>query len=79
MIRKFALALGTTAILAAAALTPTAASAHWHHHGYGWGHGYGYGYGYGPVVVVDSPACYYTKQKVYYGGHRHWKTIQVCN
>jgi hypothetical protein len=77
MIRKFALALGTAAILAATALTPTVASAHWHHHGYGWGHGYGYGYG--PVVVVDSPACYYTKQKVYYGGHRHWKTIQVCN
>jgi hypothetical protein len=78
MIRKFALALGTTALIAAAALTPTAASAHWHHHWHH-GYGYGYGYGYGPVAVVEAPACYYTKQKVYYGGGWHWKTVQVCN
>ena len=30
MFRKLALALGATAVIGAAALTPTSASAHWH-------------------------------------------------
>ncbi|MGA6979436.1 MAG: hypothetical protein WBZ23_23330 [Pseudolabrys sp.] len=35
MFRKLALALGASAVIGAAALTPTTASAHWHgHHGH---------------------------------------------
>jgi hypothetical protein len=75
MIRKFALALGTTALIGAAALAPTAASAHHYHHHF---HGFGYGYGLGPVVVVNSPDCYFTKQKVWNGAYWTWQTVKVC-
>ena len=64
MFRKIALALGATAVLGAAALTPTTASA-WHHHHHGYWHG-GYGLSVGivaPAAVLASE-CYVVKKVV---------------
>ncbi len=61
MFRKLVIALGATAALGAAALTPTAASA-WgfhHHHHWGWSHGFGFGI-YAPTYVA-GPDCYMVK------------------
>jgi hypothetical protein len=58
MFRKLALALGATAVLGAAALSPAAALA-WHphhHHGFGWGFGI-----YAPTYVA-GPDCYLVKR-----------------
>ena len=82
MFRKSAIALGTAALIGAAALAPTAASAHSHHHHF---HG-GYGYGLGLVgaailapAVVEASSCYYVKQKVPTGfGGWTWQYVQVC-
>ena len=56
MFRKIALALGATAVIGAAALTPTTASA-WHHghHGH---HGHWHG-GFGLGVGIVAPATIY--------------------
>ena len=58
MFRKIALALGATAVIGAAALTPTTASA-WHHGHHGHWHG-GFGLGVGivaPAAVYASDCC----------------------
>jgi hypothetical protein len=71
MLSKLTLALATTAVIGAAALTPSTAEAHWR--GYGWygggGYGYGhsywkphYGYGYG----------HYGYKPHFYGYPRHF-------
>ena len=65
MIRKLILALGATAAIGAAALTPTTASAWGHGHGHS-GHWYGHGigfYGYGPTYVA-APDCYVVKRVI---------------
>lgn len=65
MIRKLILALGATAALGAAALTPTTASAWGHGHGHWgyYGHGYGFGF-YGPTYIAAAPDCYVVKRVV---------------
>ena len=66
MFRKIALALGATAVIGAAALTPTTASAwHPHHHGH-WHSGYGYALGVGIVApaAVLATDCYVVKKVV---------------
>ena len=78
MIRKFAIALGTTTLIGAATLAPTAASAHWHNH---YGH-YGLGLGLGlvgtAVVLNAAPSCYYVKQPVQTRFGLQVQYVQVC-
>ena len=66
MFRKIALALGATAVIGAAALTPTTASA-WHHHHHGHGHwrgGYALGVGIVAPAAVLAADCYVVKKVV---------------
>lgn len=79
MIRKLILALGATAVLGAAALSPTSASAwghgHWRGHGF-YGHGFGF---YGPTYVA-GPDCYVVKRQVQFAdGSWRWRRFTVCN
>ena len=77
MFRKLALALGTCAVIGAAALTPTTASAHWHgHHGY-WHGGIGIGL-VAPVTVLASD-CYVVKKVVETPFGLRVRRITVCN
>lgn len=67
MFRKLTIALGATAVIAAAALTPTTASA-WGWGGHHGGHGHhgwhrGFGVGFGPTYVA-GPDCYVVKRVV---------------
>jgi hypothetical protein len=63
MFRKIALALGATAVIGAAALTPTTASA-WHrHHGH-WHGGYGLSVGIVAPAMVYASDCYVVKKVV---------------
>ncbi len=80
MIRKFAIALGTTALIGATALAPTAASAGWHHHHHGYGYGLGLGLGLvGAAVVLNAaPSCYYVKQPVQTAYGVQIQYVQVC-
>ena len=68
MFRKLILALGATAVIGAAALTPTAASAHkWHGHGHGHGHfhKHWHGGGFYPAYYGGyGGGCYYVKKFV---------------
>lgn len=79
MFRKIALALGATAVIGAAALTPTTASA-WHHHHHGHWHG-----GYGLRVGIVAPAavlasdCYVVKKIVYTSIGPVVRRVTVCN
>jgi hypothetical protein len=73
MFRKFALALGATAILGAAALTPTAASAkHWHP----WRH---------VNIVIATPGVYAEPEcrvirHVYWKNFvKHVRFVEVCD
>jgi ABC-type sugar transport system substrate-binding protein len=68
MFRKALIALGATAVIGAAALTPTAASAHWHGWHGGWHH-YHYGYGFYPAYYGGS--CYVVR--------RGWHRYTVCD
>jgi hypothetical protein len=66
MFRKIALALGATAIIGAAALTPTTASAwhpHGHHHGH-WHGGIGVGIGLVAPAAVYASECFIVKKVV---------------
>jgi len=77
MYRKL-IALGATAIIAAAALAPTAASAkggkwHWHGHGHG-----GLYVGLYPDYV-DTSDCYFVNKVVYIHHHKYVRQIQVCD
>ena len=77
MFRKLAIALGATAVLGAAALSPTTASAHWHGH---WGHGYGFGIGLYAPTYFASPDCYIVKKQVLLAdGSVRWRRFTVCN
>ena len=77
MYRKL-IALGATAVIAAAALAPTAASAkggkwHWHGHGHG-----GLYVGLYPDYV-DTSDCYIVNKVVYIHHHKRIRQIQVCD
>lgn len=64
MFRKIALALGATAVIGAAALTPTTASAwHPHHHGH-WHGGFGWGVGIVAPATIYASDCYVVKKVV---------------
>lgn len=85
MFRKLILALGVTAAIGAAALTPTTASAWgWHgHHGWhgGFGHGWhgGYRFGfYGPRYVAGSD-CYLVKRVVATPYGYRVRRVSVCD
>jgi hypothetical protein len=80
MIRKLVLALGATAALGAAALSPTSASAfghgHWHgHHGW-YGHGFGF---YGPTYIAAAPDCYVVKRVVETAYGPRVRRVTVCD
>jgi hypothetical protein len=64
MFRKIALALGATAVIGAAALTPTTASA-WHHgHPGHWHGGFGLGVGIVAPATIYASDCYVVKKVV---------------
>jgi hypothetical protein len=80
MIRKLILALGATAAIGAAALTPTTASAWGHGHGHS-GHWYGHGigfYGYGPTYVA-APDCYAVKRVIDTPYGPRVRRVTVCD
>jgi hypothetical protein len=81
MFRKIALALGATAIIGAAALTPTTASAwhpHHHHHGH-WHGGFGIGVGLVAPAAVLAADCYTVKKIVYTSLGPVVRRVTVCN
>ena len=79
MFRKIALALGATAVIGAAALTPTTASA-WHHghHGH-WHGGFGLGVGIVAPAAVYASDCYVVKKIVYTSIGPVVRRVTVCN
>jgi len=82
MFRKLALALGATAVIGAAALTPTTASAwggHHGHHGHWHGHGYGFGFGIYAPTYVAGPDCYIVKRVVDTPFGPRVRRVTVCN
>jgi hypothetical protein len=73
MFRKLALALGATAVIGAAALTPTAASAkHWHHH---W---FGGRIVIAPTVYAAASDCYLVKRVYWKHFVKHVRYEEVC-
>ena len=76
MFRKLALALGASAVIGAAALTPTTASAHWHGHGH-W-HG-GIGIGLVAPAAIYASDCYVVKKVVATPFGLRVRRITVCN
>jgi hypothetical protein len=81
MFRKLILAIGATAVVAAAALSPTAASAkswkHHHHYKHGWHGGYGFGF-YGPAYVA-GPRCYLVRRVVFTPYGKRLRRVTVCD
>ena len=80
MIRKLIIALGATAVGAAAALSPTTASASgWHgHHGHhGWHRGFGFGF-YAPTYV-GGPDCYVVRRLIDAPYGKRWRRVTVCD
>jgi hypothetical protein len=81
MFRKIALALGATAVIGAAALTPTTASA-WHHghHGYHghWRGGFGLGVGIVAPATIYASDCYVVKKLVDTPFGPRVRRITVC-
>lgn len=83
MFRKLTIALGATAVIAAAALTPTTASA-WgwkHHHGHHGHHGHwrgGFGFGFGPTYIA-GPDCYVVKKMVMTDYGPRVRRVTVCD
>lgn len=71
MFRKLALALGASAVIGAAALTPTTASAH--------GGGYGVGIGLVAPATVIASECYVVKKVVDTPAGLRVRRITVCN
>ena len=83
MFRKLTIALGTTAVLAAAALTPTTASAwgwgghHGHHGHHGWNRGFAVGF-YAPTYAV-APNCYVVRRIVATPYGPQPRRVTVCD
>jgi hypothetical protein len=77
MFRKLVLALGASAVIGAAALSPTAASAHgWHHHGWhhGWHHGFRVGF-FAPPYLRD---CHIERRVVWTRWGKRIRRVEVC-
>jgi hypothetical protein len=77
MFRKLVLALGATAVIGAAALSPTTASAKgwgWHHHHH-WHHGFGIGF-VSPDYFGD---CYIVRKVVWTPFGKRIRRIEVCD
>lgn len=81
MFRKIALALGATAVIGAAALTPTTASAWHHHHGHHghWRGGFGLGVGIVAPAAIYASDCYVVKKIVYTSIGPVVRRVTVCN
>ena len=89
MFRKLIIALGATAVIGAAALSPTAASAghgghgghggHFGHFGHGghWGRGFGIGL-YAPTYVA-APDCYIVERVVDTRFGPRLRSFTVCD
>lgn len=76
MFRKIVLALGATAVIGAAALSPTAASAKgwsWKHHHHFWHSGFVFA---APVVDDD---CYLVRKVHWRHHHRIVRVYEVCD
>jgi len=78
MFRKIALALGATAVIGTAALTPTTASAWHHHHHHGHWRG-GIAVGLVAPAAVIAADCYTVKKVVYTSLGPTVRRITVCN
>jgi hypothetical protein len=76
MFRKFAIALGASAVIAAAALSPTAASAHGGHH---WHHGWGGGLYVGLYPGYVGPDCYTVRKVVWTRHGKRVRYYEVCD
>ncbi|HEY7231556.1 MAG TPA: hypothetical protein VH558_14415 [Pseudolabrys sp.] len=76
MFRKIALALGATAVIGAAALTPTTASA-WHPHHHGHWHG-GFAVGIVAPATVYASDCYVVKKVVNTPFGPRVRRVTVC-
>ena len=81
MFRKIALALGATAVIGAAALTPTTASAWHHHHGHHghWRGGLSLGVGIVAPAAIYASDCYVVKKIVYTSIGPVVRRVTVCN
>ena len=80
MIRKLTIALGATAVIAAAALSPTTASAggwHGYHGHHGWHGGFGFGL-YAPAYYAGSD-CYVVRRLVETPYGKRWRRMTVCD
>jgi uncharacterized membrane protein len=81
MFRKLAIALGASAVIAAAALSPTAASAHGGPHGHHWHgggyHGGGFYVGLNPGYVASD--CYIVRKVVWTKHGKRVRNIEVCD
>jgi len=72
MFRRLILAIGATAVIGVAALTPTVASAHyWHGH-------YWFGGGFYPIHY-GGPDCHIVKQVYWTTSGKHVRHVQVCD
>ena len=78
MFRKLILALGATALIGAAALSPTAASAHGWHHGHGHNHWHGGGF-YPAYYGGYGGGCFFVKKFVPTPFGIIKKRVLVCN
>lgn len=77
MFRKLVLALGATAVIGAAALSPTTASAKpWHHH---WHHGWGPGFGISFAAPVYYGDCYIVRRVVWTKYGKRIRRVEVCD
>ena len=79
MFRKLILALGATAVIGAAALSPTTASAHgWHGH-HGWHHGWHRGFGVRFVAPAYYGDCYIVRRVVWTAYGKRIRRVTVCD
>ena len=79
MFRKLILALGATAVIGAAALSPTTASARgWHGH-HGWHHGWHRGFGIGFAAPVSYGDCYIVRRVVLTPYGKRIRRVTVCD
>jgi len=83
MFRKLVLALGASAVIGAAALSPTAASAGgWHGH-HGWHHGWHHRWHHGFRVGFYTPGyygdCYIVRRVVWTPYGKRIRRVEVCD
>lgn len=84
MFRKLALALGATAVITAAALSPTTASAKpwhhgWHHGWHHWHHGWHNGFGVGFFAPAYYGDCYIVRRVVWTPYGKRIRRVEMCD